>query len=86
MSDTARSPFTLTGPMLGQPLEHFSCVQCGEGAQGFICLQLSDVEKAAEKPSLVLAYGLCQRCASLFWEEAGKKAMRLLKASVASVE
>lgn len=78
------SPFDLTGPIFGQPTEHFSCVQCGAPAGGFICMNLK-TDDDFPKPSLIFAYGLCQRCGALFWNEAGQKAMRELKLSVASV-
>ena len=65
--------------LLGQPLKEFACLYCGEAAQAFVAMAL---RADTEKPSIVLAYGLCNRCGSLYWNEAGEKFFKELKADL----
>lgn len=78
------SPFTdVKSPMLfGAPMKEFECVQCKEPAETVIVMAINDAPDD-KKPSIVLAYFLCTRCAALHWESAGAKVFASLKDSFA---
>ena len=63
-----------------ETLANFACVQCGENPSHTVALKL-DVNVGDPRPSIVLAYFLCTRCANLYWQEAGEKVMASMKDS-----
>ena len=77
MSD---GPFArLDSPAFGKPSEGFACVQCGEPSQAFMVLAIGE-DKALGRAACMMAYGICQRCAALYWNEAGASAIEALRA------
>lgn len=74
------SPFDIEkAKFMGRPSSEFACAHCGEGGQTWIVMS---ARTDYEKPSYVMAYTLCGRCASLYWEEAGKKFFDCLRRDI----
>lgn len=77
------SPYTdlKCSMLLGHDIQGFACVQCKGPPNTFVVMRLKD-DVGDEKSSMLLAYALCARCGSLYWEQAGKKVFASLRESL----